>query len=291
MGYKVDNAVILAAGTSSRFAPLSYEKPKALIPVRGEVLIERQIRQLREAGIESIAVVTGYKKEAFEYLKDKYGVILLENREYNTRNNHSSIFAAKEYLRNSYICSADNYFTKNPFETEEGGSYYSAVYAPEETAEWCMKTDENGYINSVSIGGRASWYMLGHVFWDEIFSKTFLDILEREYNLPQTKEKLWEDIFVGHIRELHMKMKCYEKSDILEFDCLEELREFDSKYKTESGSTILRQISEKLRCSEADIGKIQPVKSGTNEAEGFCFQAGGKKYIYRYITKEIIQRN
>ena len=28
---KVDNAIILAAGTSSRFAPLSLEKPKALV--------------------------------------------------------------------------------------------------------------------------------------------------------------------------------------------------------------------------------------------------------------------
>ena len=39
MAYKVDNAVIMAAGTSSRFAPLSYEYPKALIRVKGEVLI------------------------------------------------------------------------------------------------------------------------------------------------------------------------------------------------------------------------------------------------------------
>ena len=44
MAYKVENAVIMAAGLSSRFAPLSYEKPKALITVKGEVLIERQIR-------------------------------------------------------------------------------------------------------------------------------------------------------------------------------------------------------------------------------------------------------
>ena len=41
MGYKVDNAIIMAAGTASRFAPLSYEKPKALIEVKGEILIER----------------------------------------------------------------------------------------------------------------------------------------------------------------------------------------------------------------------------------------------------------
>ena len=41
--YRVDNAVILAAGLSSRFAPISYEKPKGLLRVRGEVLIERQM--------------------------------------------------------------------------------------------------------------------------------------------------------------------------------------------------------------------------------------------------------
>lgn len=63
MPYKVDNAVIMAAGTSSRFAPLSYERPKALIEVKGEVLIERQIRQLYEAGVPEVIVVTGYKHE------------------------------------------------------------------------------------------------------------------------------------------------------------------------------------------------------------------------------------
>ncbi|MFR0795988.1 MAG: hypothetical protein ACLSHG_06355 [Oscillospiraceae bacterium] len=33
----MDNAVIMAAGMSSRFAPLSDEKPKALLKVKGEV--------------------------------------------------------------------------------------------------------------------------------------------------------------------------------------------------------------------------------------------------------------
>lgn len=61
--FKVDNAVIMAAGLSSRFAPISYEKPKGLLRVRGEILIERQIKQLREAGINNITIVVGYKKE------------------------------------------------------------------------------------------------------------------------------------------------------------------------------------------------------------------------------------
>ena len=62
---KVDNAIIMAAGTSSRFAPLSFERPKALIEVRGEILIERKIRQLRKAGIEEIVIITGYMAEQF----------------------------------------------------------------------------------------------------------------------------------------------------------------------------------------------------------------------------------
>ena len=68
------NAIIIAAGTSSRFVPLSFEKPKGLIEVKGEVLIERQLRQLNEAGIDDITIVVGYMAEKFAYLADKYRV-------------------------------------------------------------------------------------------------------------------------------------------------------------------------------------------------------------------------
>lgn len=59
------NAIILAAGKSNRFAPFTYEKPKGLFRVKGEILIERQIEQLQEAGISEIYVVVGYMKEKF----------------------------------------------------------------------------------------------------------------------------------------------------------------------------------------------------------------------------------
>ena len=78
--YHVDNAIIMAAGESKRCAPLSKILPKGLFEVRGEVLIEREIRQLREAGITNIIVVVGYKLEMFSYLSDKYDVILVENQ-------------------------------------------------------------------------------------------------------------------------------------------------------------------------------------------------------------------
>ena len=204
MGYVVDSAVIMCAGTSSRFAPLSYEKPKALTEVRGEILLERQIRQLIEAGVPEIVLVLGYKKEQFYYLREKFGVTLIENTEYLVRNNHSSLWAARDYLKNTYICSADNYFSENPFEREVDGGYYAAVYSQGPTQEWCLTEDAAGDIDSVTVGGEDAWYMLGHAFWTEDFSRRFLEILEDIYDLPETKDMLWEAIYMRHLDELKL---------------------------------------------------------------------------------------
>ena len=84
--HKVDNAIIMAAGYSARCMPLSNILPKGLFRVKGEVLIEREIRQLQEAGVEEIVVVTGFMKEKFQYLQDKYGVILVHNEDYDKYN-------------------------------------------------------------------------------------------------------------------------------------------------------------------------------------------------------------
>ena len=61
--YRVDSAVILAAGFGSRFVPLTFETPKGLLEVFGERMIERQIAQLHEVGVTDITIVVGYLKE------------------------------------------------------------------------------------------------------------------------------------------------------------------------------------------------------------------------------------
>lgn len=287
---KVDNAIIMAAGLSSRFAPISYEKPKALINVKGEVLIERQICQIREAGIDEIILVVGYKKEQFEYLEKKYGIRIVENTQYMNRNNNSSIYAVKEYLKNSYICSADNYFSINPFENEVDDSYYSALYAEGYTNEWCISTDEKGWITDVKVGGHDSWYMLGHVFWSQEFSDKFLKILENIYDEEETKDKLWEAIYMENIDELKMKIRMYDNNDIYEFDSLDELRMFDENYKNDSGSDIMRQVANELECDEIEITTMVPMKDASGEVIGFSFNYNNETYNYDYESKEIVKK-
>ena len=290
MSYCVDNAVIMAAGTSSRFAPLSYEKPKALIEVKGEVLIERQIRQLQEAGVPEIILVVGYKKEQFYYLQEKYGVRIVENNDYLKRNNNATIYAVKDFLKNTYICSSDNYFAKNPFEAEVEDSYYAAVYADGETKEWCMTEGADGYIDSVTIGGRDAWYMLGHAFWNEEFSNKFLAILNSVYNEPETEGLLWESIYIAHLDELKMKMRRYPDAEIFEFDTLDELRVFDESYVCNTRSEILRHIAEELGCEEKDIVEVTAYKTADNSAAGIHFLVNHTLYEYSYNTEEIRRR-
>src|SRR5699024_886744 len=127
---KVTNAIIMAAGMSSRFAPLSYDKPKGLLKVKGEILIERQIEQLKEKNInDNIIIVTGYRHKEFEYLSEKYDVSIVYNEDYYRYNNTSSLMLVLDQFKNTYVCSSDNYFEQNLFNEKEDNSYYCVQHA------------------------------------------------------------------------------------------------------------------------------------------------------------------
>ncbi len=291
--YKVENAVIMAAGLSSRFAPISYEKPKGVLRVRGEVLVERQIEQLRAAGIEDITVVVGYKKEYFFYLASKYGVRIVVNPEYGRRNNNSSLMVVREMLGNTYVCSSDDYFTENPFETYVYRAYYAGQYQEGATKEWCMRLGSKDRIDAVTIGGSDAWYMMGHVYFDRAFSKRFVEILEREYDLPQTADKLWEQIYIEHIDELDMVCRKYDSGIIHEFDSLDELREFDPFFLENVDSEVFENIVSVLGCEKSDVHDVYPLKQGITNLS--ChFAVGGEEYVYRYPgvgTEQMIDRS
>ena len=278
------NAIIMAAGTSSRFVPLSAERPKGLLEVKGEILIERQILQLQEVGISDITIVVGYKAEMFDYLKEKFGVSIVVNEDYYRYNNTSSLIRVLDKLGNTYICSSDNYFLKNVFIEEHTQSYYSALYADGETDEYCLTIDAMDNITGVSVGGHDAWYMIGHVYFSEEFSKAFKQLLSVEYEKEETKQGYWEDVYIRYINELPlMRVHRYKKHDIEEFDSIDELRLFDESYINDTRSTVVKAIAKEMNCSEAELSKFTRIKH-----EGdyllFTFQKGA--ITYRYNEQE-----
>lgn len=97
------NAIILAAGFGMRMVPINLSTPKSLLEVNGEPLIERAIKQLHEVGVKDITIVVGFMKESFDYLIDEYGVDLVVNSEYASKNNLLSLVLVANRIPNTFL--------------------------------------------------------------------------------------------------------------------------------------------------------------------------------------------
>ena len=290
--YKVDNAVILAAGAATRFIPLSLEQPKGLFEVKGEKLIERKIKQLHEAGIKDITVVLGYKKEMFFYLSDKYNVNLVINDNYQSKNNIESLYKAKLDLKNTYVCSCDDYFTKNPFNQYEYASFYAGYETTEKVDEMYATTDNNDRIIDMQKGQPGGELLLGHSFWTKEFSKKFIECVEDD-KAGKYSQKFWEWLVKDNLKYLpDFYFKEYPVNQIFEFDYFEQLRAFDHEYVGHAHSNILRNIKLVFRCDEEDIVDFRTVSEGMTNTS-FIFKINGVDYIYRHPgdgTEKIVNR-
>jgi len=64
-------AIVLAAGEGTRMRPLTYTKPKVMLPIANKPILEHLIVELRKAGIKDIILVVGYKDEVIRnHFKD-----------------------------------------------------------------------------------------------------------------------------------------------------------------------------------------------------------------------------
>jgi len=290
--FKVDNAIILAAGFGSRFVPITYELPKGLVPVKGEPLLERQIRQLKEKGINDITIVVGYLKEKFDYLIDKYGVNLVFNPEYAVKNNLASLFYIRNELKNSYILCADNWIGNNIFNTCEEKSWYSCVYKAGPTSEWCVETDKTGRITNVAIGGYDSWVMYGPVFFTKTFSGAFAKKIEEYNKMPGKENYMWENVFIDELRHFDLYINKQDSNNVYEFETIEELRRFDPDYYDKTPNVLLKTIENVFNVKENEIVDIKNLKAGmTNRS--FVFSINNKPYIFRLPgegTEKLINR-
>lgn len=291
--YRVNNAVILAAGASTRFIPLSLEQPKGLLEVKGETLIERQIQQLQAAGVMNITLVLGYKKEMFYYLKDKYGVKFIINDAFNIKNNIESLYLARKELKNTYICVSDSYFVENPFNQYEYHTFNAGISSEEPTNEMYVDCNANGKIIFMEKGRAKGQILLGHAFWRKEFSDAFIALAEADREVGKYNSAFWEWLVKDNLDKLPpFYFKEYAVGNIFEFDYFEDLRKFDDHYLGHSHSDIIRNIKLVFRCDEEDIVDFRNVSKGMTNTS-FIFKIDGVDYIYRHPgdgTESIISR-
>ena len=226
--HKAERAIIMAAGMGSRLRPATDDTPKPMVKVNGVRMIDTVIDALHKNGINEIHVVTGYLAERFKEVKEKYPDIdILYNPYYETRNNISSMFVAREYLHNA-ICVDGDQIIYNPeiltpyFEK----SGYAACELHEETDEWVMYTDENGIVKSASIGGNHGWQLFGISRWTEEDGQKLRRYIDEEYLIKKNYEIWWDNIplFI-HPEDFELQVAEISKRDLKEIDNFYELIE------------------------------------------------------------------
>ena len=268
------NAVILAAGYGLRMVPINTEIPKGLLEVNGEPLIERIIKQLQEVGVSHIFVVVGYQKEKYEYLIDTFGVELVVNMDYSTKNNLHSLYKASAHLGNTYIVPCDLWCRNNPFSDTELYSWYmvsdrmsinsSVKYARQKTL---ISAPGNAEGNS----------MLGISYLTQDAADYVKEHLNRCVHDHNYDNSFWEDTLFPQYKNIYGNL--VSDQDVIEINTFEQLRSINHNPE-QLNSTALNIITETFHCSVTDISHIDTLKKGmTNRS--FLFSVDGRRYIMR----------
>lgn len=289
----VRTAVILAAGKSSKFFPPLYDRPKGLFEYRGEVLIERQIRQLRKAGVDHITVVVGYEKEHFFYLREKFGVDLIVSVGWADEGSMASLaLSLDQLLHGGFLCCADHWFEENPFVAFEpdGRSVRMVRHQENATREFVVLESTDGRLSTMRNGAVSGLCMVGAAY----LTPEFVSRIKRLWNVERSwigiKGLFWEQFWGRHVRELSL-YGAAAPTGYCEFDSLGDFGADGVLYNMDRA--VVGHICQLLSCEPGDILEVRPINAGLTNVS-FSFVVHDKTFVYRHpgvSSSALVDRN
>ena len=100
-------AILLSAGQGRRLLPMTADTPKCLLPVAGKPVLEWQLNALLEAGVDEIAIVTGYRPDKVETLVREHHagqrITPIFNPFFDVSDNLASCWMAREFMSGDFL--------------------------------------------------------------------------------------------------------------------------------------------------------------------------------------------
>ena len=221
---QVDGSVPAEEGNHSY--PLTNDRPKCLVAVNGVPMVERQIQFLKEKGIDDITLISGYKAEALDFLKDKYGVDIVFNDRYDTCNNINSLYIVRDRFHDTYVLEGDVYMDKNVLLSEIRHSTYFARKKKYEN-EWGLEVDAENRLTHINIGDGEGYLMSGISYWKAEDCEKIVNHMEEVYATKDYTNFYWDNMVLDIYPELDVRVR--EIDGIYEIDTPEELKEVEKQ--------------------------------------------------------------
>jgi len=152
----VTTAVIMAAGLGSRFGKMTETMPKGFIEVGGKSMVIRSIETLISCGIKRIVIGTGYKKEAYEALKEQYPQIeCVYSPRYAETNSMYTLWNCREAIGDDdfLLLESDIIYSKNAITELQEEAHPDIMLITPVTKfqdQYYVECDENGTLTRCS---------------------------------------------------------------------------------------------------------------------------------------------
>lgn len=221
------NAIILAAGMGTRLRPLTNNQPKCMVPVCGTPMIERQIQFLHNVGIQDITLVSGYKAEKLQYLKEKYKLNIVHNSKYDVCNNIYSLYIVKDIFADTFILEGDVYMHKNCLPQHISQSTYFSRYVEDFYNEWQLITNQQQLLSEIKIGSGNGNIMSGISYWTTEDATLIKQEIEQLILHTDYTNLFWDNAVLNIYPQLNIRIQTV--NDIYEIDTVNELKAVEQK--------------------------------------------------------------
>ena len=145
-------AVVLAAGEGARMRPLTFSKPKHMLPIGGKPVLHYTLKRISEVGIRDVLLIVGYKKEVIEdYFRDgsSIGLKITYINQKKALGTANAINLAKEYINEDFlVVNGDLFFTVRALRSVIGAYKEESV-----TTLAVTKVEQPQYYGIVEVKG------------------------------------------------------------------------------------------------------------------------------------------